>query len=108
MALKTSFITFVLLSALVLAVQPASAMYTNPVVGAPASQERVTASSDANGSVGCADGRAPLCASIESRATARAGFEWSRLGIGLGIGLLLVTGSTMMFRGELRRRLARG
>ena len=98
MALKTSLITCVLLVALALAVQPASAMYTNPVVSAPSSQGPVDASANTN----------TARTAVESRATGRAGFEWSHLGIGLGIGLLLVTGSTLVLRSELRRRPARG
>jgi hypothetical protein len=98
MALKTSLITCVLLAALTLAVQPASAMYTNPVVSARSSQGRVAAFPKTN------TGRL----SVESQARGRAGFEWSHLGIGLGMGLLLVTGSTLVLRSELRRRPARG
>jgi hypothetical protein len=98
MALKTSLITCVLLAALALAVQPASAMYSNPVVSTPSSGARVDASPNAN------TGRL----SVESQARGRAGFEWSHLGIGLGMGLLLVTGSTLVLRSELRRRPARG
>jgi hypothetical protein len=98
MALKTSLTTSVLLTAVALIVQPASAMYTNPVVSAPSTHGHSAASSDTK------TARTP----VESQAPSRAGFEWSHLGIGLGIGLLLVTVSTLVFRSELHRRLARG
>jgi hypothetical protein len=95
MVSKTSLMTCVLLAALAIAVQPASAMYTNPIVSAPSLQARTDSSST------------KTSPPVQSHVPGRAGFEWSRLGIGLAIGLVLVTGSILVLRNDLRGRPAR-